>query len=141
MMRLRPLLLAALLGATGCHVYLQDPLRPPPVYEAPPPPHRPPPPGTPSHPRPRPPPPPARDVIHAKEIKAERVSARIIYAKEVKARDGRIGRIYHSKGQEDWGGNEIKAPHVSAEIIYAKEIHADWVDAAEIHAKEVKIGR
>ena len=73
-------------------------------------------------------------------FKAGRVSARIIYAKEVKAREGNVGRIYRVEGNEDWGGNEVRAPAVSADVIYAKEIHADWVEASEIHAKEVKIG-
>lgn len=80
-------------------------------------------------------------MLRAKEIKAGRVAARVIYAKEVKAKDGRVGRIYRAEGNEDWGGNEVKIPEVSAEFIYAKEIHADWVEADEIHAKEVKIGR
>jgi hypothetical protein len=73
-------------------------------------------------------------VLRAKEIKAGRVSARGIYAKEVKARDGQVGRIYRVEGNEDWGGNEIRVPEISADVIYAKEIHADWVEASEIHA-------
>ncbi len=81
-------------------------------------------------------------MLRVKEIKAERVYARVIYAKEVKARGGRIGRVYEGRekgGQR--GEGEIKAPEVSAEIIYAKEIKADWIEADEIYAKEVKIGR
>ncbi len=146
MMRLRSLFLAVALMATGCTVYLQDPVWPPPVYEdsRPPPPGtpapRPPPPGRPI-PQPPPPPPPQQNVLRAKEIKAGRVSARVIYAKEVKAKDGQVGRIYRVEGNQDWGGNEIKVPEISADVIYAKEIHADWVEASEIHAKEVKIGR
>lgn len=77
-----------------------------------------------------------------KEIHASRVSARIIYAKEVKARDGRVGRIIRGgPRRENWGGSELKTRTVSADIIYAKEIHADWIEADEIHAKEVKFGR
>lgn len=138
-MRLRSLFLPVVLMATGCTVALQGPTWPPPVYENAPA-HRPPPPGTPA---PRPPPPsrPPQHVLRAKEIKAGRVSARVIYAKEVKAKDGRVGRVFHMEGNEDWGGNEVKVPKVSADVIYAKEIHADWVEASEIHAKEVKIGR
>src|SRR5688572_9706118 len=104
MMRLRSLFLAAALMATGCTVYLRDPVWPPPVYEdtpanRPPPPGtpapRPPPPGRPAPlPPPPPPAPPAQQVLRAKEIKAGRVSARVIYAKEVKAKEGRVGRIY-----------------------------------------------
>jgi hypothetical protein len=145
-MHLRSLCLAAMFAVTGCTLHLQEPMWPPPVYEdgrdRPPPPGTPsprPPPGTPS-PRP-PPPPPRQDVLRVKEIKAGRVSARVIYAKEVKARQGNVGRIYRVEGNQDWGGGEIKAPDVSADVIYAKEIHADWVEAAEIHAKEVKIGK
>lgn len=77
-----------------------------------------------------------------KEIHASRVSARVIYAKKVHARDGRVGRIIRGEPRrENWGGSELKTRKVSARVIYAKEIHADWVEAEEIHAKEVKFGR
>ncbi len=137
MTALRLLLVGAVLAASGCRIYVHDlPRGPSPYpYPAPRPPEAPPP----SQP---PPPPPSQDVLRVKEIHADRVYARIIYAKEVKARGGRVGRTYGGKGgKENWGGNEIKAPEVSVEIIYAKEIHADWIEADEIHAKEVKIGR
>jgi hypothetical protein len=148
-MRLRSLFIAAIFAVTGCTLHLQDPMWPPPVYEDTPP-NRPPPPGTPAprppppgrpSPQPPPPPPPRQDVLRTKEIKAGRVSARVIYAKEVKAKQGNVGRIYHVESNQDWGGGEIKAPEVTADIIYAKEIHADYVEASEIHAKEVKIGQ
>ncbi|WNZ61004.1 hypothetical protein QEG98_34625 [Myxococcus sp. MxC21-1] len=77
-----------------------------------------------------------------KEIHASRVSARVIYAKEVKARDGRVGRVIRGgPRREHWGSSELKSSTVSADVIYAKEIHADWLEADEIHAKEVKLGR
>lgn len=136
-MRRLTLLLGLTLVASGCHLYVHDV----PSYsqQAP----RPPPPGRPTpRPPPPPPPPPRRDVIEVKEIHASRVSARVIYAKEVKARDGRVGRIVRGgPRRENWGGSELKTRTVSADVIYAKEIHADWVEAEEIHAKEVKLGR
>jgi hypothetical protein len=94
---------------------------------------------------PPPPPPARRDVLRVKEIKAGRVHARVIYAKEVKARDGHVGRIVEDRDDERWErgrrDGKIEAPEVSADVIYAKEIEADWIDAGEVHAKEVKIGR
>ena len=71
--------------------------------------------------------------------------ARVIYAKEVKARDGRVGRITEDRDAERWergrSDGKIEAPEVFADVIYAKEIKADWIEAGEIHAKEVKIGK
>ncbi len=107
----------------------------------PPPPARPPPP----MPPPPPPPPPPSDVLRIKEIKAGHVHARVIYAKEVKARGGHIGRVFEDREDKRWergrADGEIKAPQVSADVIYAKEVEADWIEAGEVHAQEVKIGR
>ncbi|WP_426752321.1 hypothetical protein [Myxococcus sp. Y35] len=135
-MRRLSLLLGLTWAASGCHVHVQD--APAYSYETP----RPPPPGRPRPPRPPRPPPPSREVIEVKEIHASRVSARVIYAKEVKARDGRVRRVIRGgPRRENWGGSELKTRTVSADVIYAKEIHADWIEADEIHAKEVKLGR
>lgn len=83
-----------------------------------------------------------QEVIEVKEIHASRVSARVISAKEVKARDGRVGRIVRGEPRrESWGGSELKTRAVSADVIHAKEIHAGWVEAEGLHAKEVKLGR
>jgi hypothetical protein len=109
----------------------------------PPPPARPPPPMPP--PRMPPPPPAPADVLRVKEIKAGRVHARVIYAKEVKAKGGHIGRIFEDREDKRWergrADGEIKMPEVSADVIYAKEVEADWLEAGEVHAQEVKIGR
>lgn len=79
-----------------------------------------------------------------KEIKARAVYARVIIAKEVKARDGRVGRVIETR-DEEWergrGEGEINTSEVRADVIYAKEIDADYIEAEEIRAKEVKIGR
>jgi hypothetical protein len=83
-------------------------------------------------------------VVRAKEIRANAVRARVIYAKEVKARDGRVGRVFEGR-TEEWergrSDQELRGNVVEAEVIYAKEVRAEWIEAAEIHAKEVKIGR
>jgi hypothetical protein len=68
----------------------------------------------------------------------------VIYAKEVKARDGRVGRIIQDRGEQWERGRtdgELRVPELRAEVIYAKEVRADWLEADEIHAKEVRIGR
>ena len=107
-----------------------------PVQPGPPPGH--------AYPPAPPPPPAAQSVVQAKEIRAERVYARVIYCKEIHARDGRIARQGGGKGEKgerDWGGKELRAPEVRADTIYAKEIHADWIEAEEVHCKEVKLGR
>ena len=92
-------------------------------------------------PAPAPPPPPPGNVVRAKEIKAGRVTARVVYCKELHAKGGRVDRHDRVEGKQDWGGKEINVPELNADTIYAKEIHADSVDIGEAHCKEVKIGR
>jgi hypothetical protein len=83
-------------------------------------------------------PPPGPNVLHAKEVKAKRIRARVIYAKEVKAEGGSIGRVYGYEGGGKWGGGEVKVPELVVDTIYAKEVKAEWLEADEVHAKEVK---
>jgi hypothetical protein len=82
--------------------------------------------------------------VRAKEIKAGRIRARVIHVKEIKARNGRVGRIVESD-EKSWEGahgqGELKAAEVVADTIWAKEIKADWVEAEIIYAKEAKIGK
>jgi hypothetical protein len=90
----------------------------------------------------RPAPPPEPVTLTVKEIHAEVVSARVIYAKEVHAREGRVGRIEIVNGAHGGHkGGELKMNDVVADVIHCKEIHADYVEADVIYAKEVKIGR
>jgi WXXGXW repeat (2 copies) len=96
-------------------------------------------------PRPAPPPraPPVPAVVSARDIHAGTVRARVIYANEVRAVDGRVGAVLklHGKPPKGEGDLELDQPEVVADTIYAKRIDARWVEAGEIHAKHVKIGR
>lgn len=125
---MRALLLGAALILGGCRLILTD--VPVVVMSDPEPPPAPPPSA-----------PPTGHVLAVKEIKADRVFARVVVAKEVHARGGRIGRVFQEEQKRDWGGQELRAPEVHADTIYAKEIHCDWIEASEIYAKEVKVGR
>jgi hypothetical protein len=64
------------------------------------------------------------EVLRVKEIKAGRVHARVIHAKEVKAKGGHVGRVLRARDDEAWergrGDGEIDAPEVFADVIYAK---------------------
>lgn len=113
--------------------------------EAPPPP--PPPQYRPAPPPPPPPPPPRHvpaNVVRVKQLNAGYVRARVVYAKEVRAYEGRIGRMVRDdewkRGMRKHGGGRIEAEELEADVIYAKEINADWIDAEVIHAKEIRIG-
>jgi hypothetical protein len=85
------------------------------------------------------------DVLRVKEIKAGRVHARVIYAKKVKAKAGHIGRVIEDREDKQWkegrSDGKIEEPEVKADVIYAKKIGADWIEAGEVYAKEVKIGK
>lgn len=85
---------------------------------------------------------PQQSELRVKEIKARRVFANVIYCKEIKADSGRIGEHRGWEGKGEWkGGGELKQEEVRADTIYAKEIKADWVEAAVVYCKEVKLGR
>lgn len=106
-------------------------------------------------PQPLPPPPPPRAaqpprrlppvpaVVSARVIHADTVRARVIYAEEVRARDGRVGSVLKLHGKPPKGDrdDEIDEREVVADTIYAKRVEARWIEAEEIHAKHVKIGR
>lgn len=78
---------------------------------------------------------------------AQRIYARSIICKELKARDGRIGRQSsgkgkgHDKGGNAWGNNEVRVPELRVDVLYAKEIKADYVEADEVQCKEIRVGR
>jgi hypothetical protein len=85
-------------------------------------------------------------VVRAKEVKADRIVARVVYAKEVKARDGEVLHVVRDRKTKEWerGGRseeELDVPEVQADVIYAREIHAGWIQADEVHAQDVRIGR
>jgi hypothetical protein len=124
---MRPLLLAvAMLLTTGCLVRLS-----PGPYGRPPP-HAPAPLAE------------GQRVVRAKELRAGRVRANIIYAKEVVADDGRVGQVFEGNNKEWERGRtdqKLEAAEIVADVIYVKELRAGWVEAKEIHAKKVRIGR
>ena len=151
-MQTRYLLMLALIA--GCHVHVSPahppPRHPPPRAEAPrhPPPRHEAPRHEEPHPREERGPasePRSHNIVRAKEIRAGHVHARVIYAKKVEARDGRVGRVYEDREDERWergrSDAKIETDEINADVIYVKELWADWVEAGEIHAKEVKIGR
>ncbi len=95
-------------------------------------------------PRAAPPPrlPPVPAVVSAREIHAGTIRARVIYANEVRALDGRVGAVLKLHGKPPKGDDvELDQPEIVADTIYAKHIDARWIEAGEIHAKHVKIGR
>jgi hypothetical protein len=102
---------------------------------------------------PRPPPPPTQsrsemrrgDIIRAKEVSARVIRANVIYAKEVNAGSGRVGRVIEDRDDETWererSDGSIRVDELNADVIYAKEVRAQYIEAGEIRAKKVKIGR
>ncbi len=103
--------------------------------------------------------------LRAKDLEASFVHARVIYAEEVVASTGRVGRIEywgdghrgqgrgHSKGRGQghakhgdgpdfrWGSRDVSMPEVHADVIYVKELRARHVEAQVIVARNVRIGR
>jgi hypothetical protein len=90
----------------------------------------------------------AQRVLRVRKLLAGRVYARVIYAREVKADDGRVGRWIEIKGNvhdmrsregEGSGAEDMNVAEVRADAIYADEIEADYIDADEVHARKLKM--
>jgi hypothetical protein len=89
-----------------------------------------------------PPPQPQASVVSAKQIAAGSVRARVIYVKDLKARNGRVGQVIGvddrswERGRTD---SDLRMPEIAADTIYAKEIKTDWIEADVVYAKEARI--
>ncbi|PYM66089.1 MAG: hypothetical protein DMD79_03545 [Candidatus Rokuibacteriota bacterium] len=91
-------------------------------------------------------PPPAPQVLFAKHIEAGRVHARVIYAKDVEARDGRVAQVVDDRGAKRWKhgpdhGAHIKTDEITAEVIYVEHLKTGWLEADEVYGEHVRIGR
>ena len=89
----------------------------------------------------------AQRVLQVRKLRAGRVYAHVIYAREVKAEDGRVGRWVEVKGNvhdyrdrdgEGRAVEDMNVAEVRADAIYADEIEADFIDADEVHARHLK---
>ena len=84
-------------------------------------------------------------MVAAKEIRAERVYAAFIFAKDIHAGGGEIDLIVEDRDEERWEDGRSDAvlvvPELRAHTIYAKTIRTTWIEADEAHAKQVKLPR
>lgn len=98
----------------------------------------------PAPPRPRvvtPPPPPPVQAMWVKEIRADHVRARVIYAKKVEAAYVQVGQVVYVPEREakGWGrGEKLRAALVQSDEIYAREIKARVVEAAVLYVHELE---
>ena len=137
------------------------PATPPPTATPPPP--ATPPPATPSPPTPpgaqAPPAPPGSpgpapaevapappQELAAKDIEAERVRARVIYARRVEARGGKVAAIVEDRETKLWLGGpptegSVTAREIDVGVIYAERVKAAWIEADRVYAQEVEIGK
>ena len=88
--------------------------------------------------------PPSIITIRAKELRAGTVRARVIYAKEIWADNGRIEKINQNADENRWEGQgqdgTIEQAEVVADTIYVKELRCTNIEAVEAFAKTVRIG-
>ncbi len=87
---------------------------------------------------------PALRIVRAKEIEADRVTAGVIHAKKIECGGGRVGQS-EKPGDDRWeaetkGAAKLQQVELVADVIYAKEVKCGWIEAREIHAKEIEIG-
>jgi len=84
--------------------------------------------------------------LAAKDIEAERVRARVIYAKRVEARGGHVAAIVEDRESTLWQDGPPIEGHVTAVeidtgVIYAERVKAAWIEADRVYAQEVRIGK
>lgn len=87
-------------------------------------------------------PPASDDVVRAEEILVGRVSARFVLAEVVEARGGRIERVVRlddKRWQAEIEKRRLELSELTAERLYVKVLKAGWLEAGEVHAKEVKL--
>jgi hypothetical protein len=83
--------------------------------------------------------------IRAKEIQADTVTAKVIYAKEIDAEEAKLETLIETKDDKRWemGGADTKISVVNlmAETIYVEKLHCRRVEARQLYAEVVKIQR
>jgi hypothetical protein len=103
---------------------------------APPPPPSSPPPAPPSSP---PPASPSSSNLVTHDIHVHTLRARVIYAHDVHAKGGRVGRFVQTEGKESEGRGDVRTENVSADVVRAHDVHADWIEADEVYAHNLKM--
>ncbi len=83
-------------------------------------------------------------MVRAKEIEADSVRARVVYAKEIWADSGQIQMRHENQNENRWEGPSqaggIRQADVVADVIYVKELRCKLIDAAEAYAKTIHLG-
>ena len=84
--------------------------------------------------------------LAAKDIEAERVRARVIYARRVEARGGKVAAIVEDRETKLWLGGpptegSVTAREIDVGVIYAERVKAAWIEADRVYAQEVRIGK
>src|SRR5439155_14252510 len=84
--------------------------------------------------------------LAAKDIEAERVRARVIYARRVEARGGKVAAIVEDRETKLWLGGpptegSVTAREIDVGVIYAERVKAAWIEADRVYAQEVEIGK
>ncbi|HEY0705915.1 MAG TPA: hypothetical protein VGG33_03920 [Polyangia bacterium] len=83
-----------------------------------------------------------RVILRAKEINADRVRARMVFAKSVVAAEGKVEQVIESK-EVPWdaerGEGHINLQEVVADEIYVKELRCRRIEADQVHAQQATI--
>lgn len=82
-------------------------------------------------------------MLAVKDVKAGVLRARVLYAKDVKARTGYVTRFVPDASTWEQGrsDSDVEAPEIEADVIYAKDVDAERIEASEVHAKELTMQR
>ncbi|HEY0715558.1 MAG TPA: hypothetical protein VGF45_22945, partial [Polyangia bacterium] len=81
-------------------------------------------------------------ILRAKELNADRVRAKMVFAKSVLAVEGQVDQVIESKevpGDVERGEGHITIQEIVADEIYVKELRCRRIEANQVHAQQATI--
>jgi hypothetical protein len=87
---------------------------------------------------------PAADLtLRTREITVDRLIAGIVYADRVEAESGRVDQVFQSPMERQWEtevrDGKLETAQAEAPTVYAQTIKVGFLQAREVHAREVRI--
>jgi hypothetical protein len=82
-------------------------------------------------------------VLRARKVKADRITAGVIFARKLDAKTGTIGALAdplpESLLAEELGEDDVKTGELTVDVLYADQVRADAVKITKAHVTAVKI--
>jgi hypothetical protein len=85
----------------------------------------------------------AMRVLRAKKIKADKITASVVFANKLQAKSGTVGRLADPLPDldlaEQIGDEDLKTDEITVDVLYADHIQAGSIAIVEAHVSDFKI--